>query len=500
MSFTYLPGQAVYLPAGSLVLDQSATWKKIPTAPRLSRPVSVTAFLTMRLSGQIFVALPGETTRSGASSGRSESLDAALWLRQVSRANPSRPPEKCGPDWTKETAGRTPFVSLERSDPDGCYWKMCQACLPGLTGIMDRYSESWPRAGILLGGTVYQLPPLAPLTKGTGSGLWPTPTAHKPEAEILTETRGSRLLRPDGRTYGMNLATAGQRWPTPQSTDGTKAPKYHKGGNPSLPQAVKLWPTPTGADGSGGPGHSGREGGLNLRTAVSLWPTSTVNGNNNRKGLSATSGDGLATAVKSWATPCASPWRTPNQNGNHADQLPNQVGGSLNPDWVEWLMNWPIGWTDLEPLRKDYFDDWKQRSQTGTTDVSSGMLRIMWWDRDPSETPYRPRSNEQRPGQCSDPLSELPHGGSPERGNMGQGTGKESDMPYLRGDISTETEPPQYPLREEELLERVGETEGDGTLVPRVATGIKNRQARLRAIGNGQVPIVVAIAWELLSK
>jgi len=35
------------------------------------------------------------------------------------------------------------------------------------------------------------------------------------------------------------------------------------------------------------------------------WPTPTVDGNYNRKGLSATSGDGLATAVKKWPTPQA---------------------------------------------------------------------------------------------------------------------------------------------------------------------------------------------------
>lgn len=25
------------------------------------------------------------------------------------------------------------------------------------------------------------------------------------------------------------------------------------------------------------------------------------------------------------------------------------VSGQLNPPWVEWLMGFPIGWTDLEP-------------------------------------------------------------------------------------------------------------------------------------------------------
>jgi hypothetical protein len=28
-------------------------------------------------------------------------------------------------------------------------------------------------------------------------------------------------------------------------------------------------------------------------------------------------------------------------------------GGRLNPRWVEWLMQWPIGWTSLEPLAMD---------------------------------------------------------------------------------------------------------------------------------------------------
>ena len=28
-------------------------------------------------------------------------------------------------------------------------------------------------------------------------------------------------------------------------------------------------------------------------------------------------------------------------------------GGKLNPDWVEWLMGWPLGWTDLKPLETD---------------------------------------------------------------------------------------------------------------------------------------------------
>lgn len=34
------------------------------------------------------------------------------------------------------------------------------------------------------------------------------------------------------------------------------------------------------------------------------------------------------------------------------------TGGRLNPEWVEWLMGWPIGWTDLKPLETDRYQEW----------------------------------------------------------------------------------------------------------------------------------------------
>ena len=33
--------------------------------------------------------------------------------------------------------------------------------------------------------------------------------------------------------------------------------------------------------------------------------------------------------------------------------LATHAGGKLNPTWVEWLMGWPLGWTDLKPLETD---------------------------------------------------------------------------------------------------------------------------------------------------
>lgn len=40
-------------------------------------------------------------------------------------------------------------------------------------------------------------------------------------------------------------------------------------------------------------------------------------------------------------------------------------GGQLNPAWVEWLMGWPIGWTDLESLEMDRFQTWLRKHGRG---------------------------------------------------------------------------------------------------------------------------------------
>ena len=40
-----------------------------------------------------------------------------------------------------------------------------------------------------------------------------------------------------------------------------------------------------------------------------------------------------------------------NQAVHMKDMFPTQnqeTTGSLNPNWVEWLMGFPIGWTDLK--------------------------------------------------------------------------------------------------------------------------------------------------------
>lgn len=70
----------------------------------------------------------------------------------------------------------------------------------------------------------------------------------------------------------------------------------------------------------------------------------------------------LAIAVRMWPMPAASDWKGEYQpatvNARAAAskrgvRLPEEIAlreqnnGKLNPDWVEWLMGLPVGWTKL---------------------------------------------------------------------------------------------------------------------------------------------------------
>jgi DNA (cytosine-5)-methyltransferase 1 len=43
----------------------------------------------------------------------------------------------------------------------------------------------------------------------------------------------------------------------------------------------------------------------------------------------------------------------PSEMNRNTPTLAAQAGGKLNPTWVEWLMGWPLGWTDLKRLETD---------------------------------------------------------------------------------------------------------------------------------------------------
>ena len=49
----------------------------------------------------------------------------------------------------------------------------------------------------------------------------------------------------------------------------------------------------------------------------------------------------------------------PSQMKRNTPPLNAVAGGALNPVWVEWLMGWPLGWTDCDPLEMDKYRWWR---------------------------------------------------------------------------------------------------------------------------------------------
>ncbi len=115
-------------------------------------------------------------------------------------------------------------------------------------------------------------------------------------------------------------------------------------------------------------------------TGPGSWPTPAVR---DYHAQGATHNDqaqssSLATVVQKlphkWPTPAARDWRSESCSEEFFQEReahsrgkplswmvhggPAIQGTVLNPAWVEWLMGWPIGWTDLRPLETVKFQQW----------------------------------------------------------------------------------------------------------------------------------------------
>jgi hypothetical protein len=301
------------------------------------QPDRTTAFSRLSRSGAMFAPL-------------TEDLGAAVltWFLEASLARTSALPARVQALTESEAeCGNTWRGSLARFDPASRSWRTAQ---PSLLGDSDECSPTWPRSGMTAGGQCWELPTLAPPTSATGSGLWvPTPCATdaKPITGgnlYVTETGTVRHMRPDGKSSNRGLAASAAMWPTPTSTLGTNGglvtpAKAREGG--TLIEALSArttWPTPT--------------------VAVAKWPTPMAADSRGSSGRPAPGKQvQLVDAVRMVATPTARDWRSGKASQATHDKnsrpLSEQIGGSLNPTWVEWLMGWPIGWTDLRPLAMD---------------------------------------------------------------------------------------------------------------------------------------------------
>jgi len=191
--------------------------------------------------------------------------------------------------------------SSAKLDPQSLCWKTCQVSLVSRERLSLR---TWPKWGLIVRGELYELQKPGHLTKERDSlpFVLPTPTTDSATKRTKKYAQG-----------GLPLSMAVKNWPTPTAQDAGKATKKLRSEHQNnLTAIVHSFPTPTARDSKGG------------------YKTSSLT----RKDGKSRAFDALANAAI---------------GGIGIEHQP----GHLNPEWVEWLMGWPIGWTESAPAETE---------------------------------------------------------------------------------------------------------------------------------------------------
>jgi len=242
------------------------------------------------------------------------------------RTSPSLDLEQASPA-SAPASGNTSPASFAKYCPFTSSWRTHQL---SLLAVWEPYSETWPRWGTMQTGEssqlktpsglialrasiqraepYFQAPPFS--TKENASGFLPG-TEKVPTPRLGdSERNGSPIQDHWNRSIISNWLrdyVQTQRVPTPSATDGNRAGTITQNmSGTSLPQFIK--------------------------TEMLASPT-----------------------ARDWKSGKASPATM----ARNSRPLSEQVGGQLNPNWVEWLMGWPIGWTASEPLATAKFHQWQ---------------------------------------------------------------------------------------------------------------------------------------------
>jgi hypothetical protein len=133
-------------------------------------------------------------------------------------------------------SSRESFANFDRESSS---WRTSQLSL--LEGS-ERFSESFPKAGMMRSGRAFALPMLELHTAGSGSsssrGAWPTATASDANGSGSRNTTSSRAHAGISLTDAVRGDGGKGRWPTPCASDhkGSFAPGQRRG---QLPDAVQ---------------------------------------------------------------------------------------------------------------------------------------------------------------------------------------------------------------------------------------------------------------------
>ena len=248
---------------------------------------------------------------------------------------------ECGEKWRG---------SFTKYDPDSSSWKTHQC---SLLGDLEEFLETWPQWGLMRDGECWEQRTLEQTIRGTGFGLLPNgvDSFHTPNTIGLDGGSNSRkalkkrLMFPTPVKSEGNGSAAFKLTDAVEASMGRTMPKMQK--NPHKWQEFQTWPTPNAWDAKRGPMskelmETGKHQ-ISLVTAVrhnqqmEKIPTSQASDHRDRGNMSNPSIQRRAEKGKQL----------------NLSMVAHPTSGQLNPTWVEWLMGWPLGWTDLKPLETD---------------------------------------------------------------------------------------------------------------------------------------------------
>lgn len=200
---------------------------------------------------------------------------------------------ECGEKWRG---------SFTKYDLDSCSWKTHQC---SLLGGLTEFLETWPQWGLMRDGECWEQQTLAQTIRGIGYGLSPNgvDTFHTPNTTGLDGGSNSRKA----------LKNKMEMYPTPVTIDA----------------GTGRFNTSIGSD--------NKRPTLAMMAKKNLWPTPQASDSRDRGNMSNPSIQRRVLIGKQIML----------------SQSVHPNSGKLNPTWVEWLMGWPLGWTDLKPLETD---------------------------------------------------------------------------------------------------------------------------------------------------
>ena len=208
--------------------------------------------------------------------------------------------------------------------------------------------------------------------------MWPTPRAR--DWKDGSSIPPSRKKNPELATLGQKVAIKEQMWPTPRASNRMA---YHEKPSPSmingthgwnLNSAVtdassknphRMWPTPT----TKGYGHASEGQTLIMRKMVEEGKLTEEEAKKMMNGTTL-----RPPRMENWSfpTPTARDHKdngsSPAELNRNTKTLATHAGGTLASEWVELLMGYPKGWTDLK-----------------NQDASLKNVRVVWdenWEKD----------------------------------------------------------------------------------------------------------------------